>query len=112
MSLRSKESLEKFFAETRERVAKRKIAEAKQRKNAKEFRKKRMAIEERHEKKWTKRFLNAIKDDSEWREHWNEMDICTHSIEIISILSNKNELNSNEQSVLEFAFNLTYPNGV
>ena len=101
MSLRSKESLEKFFAETRERVTKRKIAEAK-----------RMAIEERHEKRWTKSFLNAIKDDSEWREHWNEMDICAHSIEIISILSNKNELNSNEQSVLEFAFNLTYPNGV
>ena len=61
---------------------------------------------------WTKSFLNAIKDDSEWYEHWNSMDISIHSVEIISILSNKKTLNDNEKSVLDFAFELAYPNGL
>ena len=68
--------------------------------------------EKRKEKMWTKSFLNAIKDDSEWYEHWNSMDISIHSVEIISILSNKKTLNDNEKSVLDFAFELAYPNGL
>ena len=113
MSLRNKESLEKYFAESRERQAKRKIKKAEHRKNSNKRQKKMIEIEKRKEEKmWTKSFLNAIKDDSEWYEHWNSTDISIHSVEIISILSNKKTLNDNEQSVLDFAFELAYPNGL
>ena len=112
MSLRSKESLEKLFAESRERVAKRKIKETEHRKKFNKRLKKMIEIEKRKEKMWAKSFLNAIKDDSEWYKHWDYMDISIHSIEIISILSNKKALNDNEQSVLDFAFELAYPNGI
>ena len=112
MSLRSKKSLEKLFAESRERAVKRKIKEAERRKKFNKWLEKNIEIEKRKEKMWTKSFLNAIKDDSEWYKHWDSMDISMHSVEIISILSNKKTLNDNEQSVLDFAFGLAYPNGI
>jgi len=112
MSLRSKESLEKLFAESREKAAKRKIRETERRKKNNKRLKKNIEAEKRKEKMWTKSFLNAIKDDSEWYKHWDSMDISTHSVEIISILNNKKALNDNEQNVLDFAFKLAYPNGI
>lgn len=118
MALRNKEALEKFFAESRERTAKRKEKESIRRKN---FNKKVRECEknsaektkewrERREKKWVKKFISSIKNDSEWIEHWDLMDITIHAPEILEKLSDKNNLNDNEKKVFDFALALVYPN--
>lgn len=107
MSLRNKETLEKLFAESRERMAKRKKREAEHEKNLQKHLKK---LDELEEKNWVKNFVKAIKNDSEWFYHWDTMDISIHSLEIISVLSNKKSLNDNEKKVLDFTLSLAYPN--
>jgi len=82
MSLRNKEALEKLFAESRERVAKRKEKEFEHKNKLKEAEKKRR-------KNRTKKSILSVVDDDNWFE--------IHSMEIISRLSNKDVLNDREK---------------
>ena len=110
MALRDKEALEKFFAESRERVAKRKEREDRKRKNFNKWLKKRAEIEKRKEERWAKIFLSSIKNDSKWYEHWDDMDIAVHSVDILNELADKKEMNDIEKEVWNFTLALAYPN--
>ena len=91
MSLRNKEALEKLFAESRERVAKRKEKEAQRRR-------------EKRRKNRAQKSIFSMEDDDNWFE--------IHSMEIISKLSNKKVLNDREKELLHCAFDAAYPNGL
>ena len=118
MALRTKEDLQKLYAANRERLERKKIKEQERERIREEKEKeywsgeKGLKRRKRLDKAWVKMFLNSIKDDPDWMDHWLDEidDIAIHSLQILEVLWDKNELNENEDAVKRFAFHLLHPN--
>jgi len=107
MSLRNKESLEKFFAESRERMAKKKTREKERKKN--ELLKGPLSTTADSDR-MVKTILRTVKANEDWSSCCDVIDIEMNSVDIISALSDKKRLNPSEKRLLDDAFKLAYPN--
>lgn len=107
--VRTKESLEKLYAQRKKVHDKKRAKEA-------EYKKKYKYIEdygfllEQEDRNWAKRFLKQINKNPEAINNCDYIKLSIHSAEILSILGSKKNLTPDERYVFSMAFEFAYPN--
>lgn len=102
--MRTKEELEMYFAKSREKYAK-------IREKEKMIRQRKKLEKIKSPNVWVRNFLEYSKEYPEWRlDFYSEMEFSMHSVDVLNVLCNKEELDENEEEMLNLALRYAYPN--
>lgn len=109
--VRTKESLEKLYAQRKKVHDKKRAKEAEYKKKYKYIEDYDFLLEQYQEdRNWAKRFLKQINENPEAIDNCDYIKLSIHSAEILSILGSKKNLTPNERYVFSMAFEFAYPN--